>query len=146
MKEYGGRTGEMRRIFDFISEATGGSRGVGGDRLLDQIHVGEATLTELPQDPVPVLVDPHVSSSVYRVVQRVQPRKRTPHLSLFFFYKTTRKRYKITFNFSLCISDSLRGNKLLLFYYFFFFPLNGEQVTSCQRVTRFCMFFLFYFI
>lgn len=73
-------TGEMSRILDFLGQtATGcGGRSV-GDNLLDQKDECETSFAELPHDPKPILIDPHVASTVDGVVKRVQSRKRTAH-------------------------------------------------------------------
>lgn len=60
-------TGEMSRILDFLGQTTTGGS-IGGDNLLHQKHERETSFTELPHDPETILIDPHVSSPVHRVV------------------------------------------------------------------------------
>lgn len=73
-------TGEMSRILDFLGQTTTGCGGGSvGDNLLDQKDECETSFAELPHDPKPILIDPHVASTVDGVVKRVQSRKRTAH-------------------------------------------------------------------
>lgn len=69
------RTREMRGVLDFLLQATTTTGSRVGEHLLDQENEGEAALPELPHDLEPVLIDPNVTSAVYGVVERIQPRE-----------------------------------------------------------------------
>lgn len=75
------RTREMRGILDFLLQATTTTGSRVGEHLLDQENEGEAALPELPHDLEPVLIDPNVTSAVYGVVERIQPREWAAHLA-----------------------------------------------------------------
>jgi hypothetical protein len=55
----------MRRVFEFISETTG-SRVIRS--FLNEINESESTFTELSQDSESILVDPNITTTVYRIV------------------------------------------------------------------------------
>lgn len=77
-----GSTRDVRRVFEFLCNATTRGRRSVGDDLLNEIDIGEPTFTQLPNDPESILIDPNISSSINRVVHRVQSRKRAPHFSI----------------------------------------------------------------
>jgi hypothetical protein len=62
----------VRRVLEFL----GSRRGSGFvEEHLDEVDVGEATFTELPDDPVAILIDPNVFAAVGGVVESVQTRE-----------------------------------------------------------------------
>lgn len=72
----------MSSVLDFLGETAAAIRGGGsvGEDLFDKEDIGEASFTELPDDPEAILIDPDISATINGVIESIQPRKRATHL------------------------------------------------------------------